>query len=239
VPEYFRDLEAGPAEDGVVWQPDVYTHAAAIARALGAPRIVDVGCGSGKKLVALAGGLDVVGIDFGPNIGECRAAYDAGEWVEFDLSDRDAWIPLADDVWRGSVVVSSDVIEHLAQPEHLLRQLARGLGKGAAAIVVSTPDRVRTYGAKHLGPPPNPAHVREWALAELEAFLRSQGFHHVEVELTRSSTASPDLATILARVYPDAATAARVRDAGVALPPPPPGRPVPLAKRALRRLLKR
>jgi hypothetical protein len=37
--------------------------------------------------------------------------------------------------------------------------------------------------------------------------------------------------TILARVYPSAATAAKVRASGVALPTPPPAPPVPLAKR--------
>jgi SAM-dependent methyltransferase len=231
-PEYFRDLEAGPAEDdGVVWQPDVYTHAAAIAKALGATRIVDIGCGSGKKLAALAGDLDIVGIDYGPNIAECRTTYPVGRWIEFDLSDRSALIPLDAADWAGSVVVSSDVIEHLVEPEHLLRQVAHGLGQGAAAAVISTPDRVRTYGTQHLGPPPNPAHVREWEIGEFEAFLRAQGFAHTDLELTRSHTGSWDLMTILARVYPSAATAAKVRASGVALPTPPPAPPVPLAKR--------
>ena len=221
-PDYYHDLEAGPDDDdGVVWQPDVYTHARDVARVLGARRVVDVGCGSGKKLVALAReGFDVVGVDYGANIAACRQAHSVGRWVEFDLSDREGWIPLAPEDWAGAVVVSSDVIEHLAEPEHLVRQLARGLAH-AAALVVSTPDRVRTYGPDHLGPPPNPAHVREWESAEFAAFLRSQGFEHVDVELTRSSTASWDLMTILARVYPDAGTAGKVRAAGLKLPQRP------------------
>lgn len=221
-PDYYHDVEAGPGDtSGVVWQPDVYTHARDVARVLGATRIVDVGCGSGKKLVALAQeGFDVIGVDYGANIAACRQSYSVGRWVEFDLSHPEGWIPLEPADWSGSVVVNSDVVEHLAQPEHLMRQLARGL-ESAAALVVSTPDRVETYGPKHLGPPPNPAHVREWQKDEFAAFLRSQGFRHLDVELTRSHTGSWDLMTILARVYPDEETARKVRSAGLTLPQPP------------------
>lgn len=222
-PDYYRDLEAGPADgSGPVWQPDVYTHAAAIAGVLGTRKIVDVGCGSGKKLVALAAeGFDVVGVDFGDNIRACRATHPVGRWVEFDLSDREGSIPLDAADWAGAVVVNSDVVEHLAEPEHLMRQLARALRSGALAVVISTPDRVRTFGNDHLGPPPNPAHVREWERTEFEAFLRSQGFEHLDSELTRSSTASWEFLTILARVYPDAETARKVREAGLKIPQPP------------------
>src|SRR5438874_5273870 len=66
-PEYWLD-EATE----VLWQPDVYLEAAALAGRLGARRIVDVGCGYGEKIGPYRDEFEIVGIDFGSNIAACR-----------------------------------------------------------------------------------------------------------------------------------------------------------------------
>jgi tRNA G46 methylase TrmB len=58
------------------WQPDVYLAARALARALPARRVIDVGCGNGAKLIALASGcpgVATIGIDRGANLARARA----------------------------------------------------------------------------------------------------------------------------------------------------------------------
>jgi SAM-dependent methyltransferase len=158
-PSYFVDV------NDRTWQPHVYPLAAALARHAGATHIVDVGCGRAGKLAALRGELSVIGIDYGPNLQHCREQYPDATWIEADL-EQPAPCPLDERLIAQSVIVCADVIEHLVDPTALLAMLA-GMGADAPAVLLSTPERVRTWGPTHLGPPPNVAHVREWSLDEL------------------------------------------------------------------------
>jgi SAM-dependent methyltransferase len=193
-PRYFVD-------DGLnaTWQPDVYPEAAALARRLGAGVIVDFGCGTASKLVELSPEFEIVGIDFGDNIRACRERYDIGTWVEADF---DAGTPLDFDQFEGAVLVCADVIEHLVRPELLLRRLRQALDRGAFALVLSTPDRTRSFGEDQFGPPLNEAHVREWSASELESFMASEGLRGIS-SLTRSNDVMPYFDTILAVVPGD------------------------------------
>lgn len=190
-PKYFVD-------DGLdaVWQPDVYPEAATLARRLGATRIVDVGCGTAAKLVALHPEFAIVGIDYGPNIAACRERYDVGEWIEVDLDSSET---LGVESFEGSFLVCADVIEHLVHPERLLRQLRAALDAGAQGLLLSTPERDLNECPGHLGPPSNETHVREWTRDELQLFLASHGLH-AHLGLTRSNDVMPYVRTILAAV---------------------------------------
>jgi hypothetical protein len=96
-------------------------------------------------------------------------------------------------------LVCGDVIEHLVHPENLLALLRRGLDDGAVALLLTTPERERTQTPGNLGPPPNPAHSREWALEELRAFMASEQLPGY-FGLTRSNDVSSYMRTILAVV---------------------------------------
>jgi SAM-dependent methyltransferase len=204
-PDYYHD-DASARQD-ITWQPDVYRDAARIAIRLGAERIIDIGSGDGLKLVALHPGFAITGIDFGANLGVVRSRYPFGQWLEHDL-DRDEPLPLTPADLTGAVVVCSDVIEHLRHPDRLLAKLSAAL-EHCAAIVLSTPERALTWGEDHAGPPPNPCHVREWTIDELAVFLDGAGFAHGDLTLTRSNDRDNELKTILALLFPDAATQAR------------------------------
>jgi SAM-dependent methyltransferase len=197
-PEYWVD-ETGDT----VWQPDVYLEAAALADRVGAATLIDVGCGTAAKLAALHPGFDLVGVDYGQNIRICRETYPFGLWLEADF-DADAPIPVPDP--RGAIVICSDVIEHVRTPERLLGQLRRLLYDGAVALILTTPERELRRGRKHAGPPPNPAHTREWALGELRGFMRDEGLEGY-FGLTRTNDREPFLHTIFA-VIPGSADAA-------------------------------
>jgi SAM-dependent methyltransferase len=155
-----------------------------------------VGCGHARKLAKLSGEFDIIGIDYGPNIEYCRNTYSFGVWLEADF-ETPLPLPLPKSVLDGSIVICSDVIEHMVDPMALLA-LLKELLTHAAAVVLSTPDRARTYGQSHFGPSPNRAHTREWTAEELGRLLKHAGFEVASLTHTRSNDVQPELATVLA-----------------------------------------
>ncbi|MEX1047701.1 MAG: methyltransferase domain-containing protein [Actinomycetota bacterium] len=196
-PEYTQELD-----DDVIWQPDVYAKAAELGADAPTARIIDVGCGDGRKLAALHPGFEIVGIDYGPNLARCRDLYPFGTWLEHDL-ESEGPLPLSAEELGGSVIVCADVVEHLVNPERMLRAFAAAL-ETSYALVISTPERNLHRGARHMGPPPNPAHVREWSIAEFSSFLAAQGLRNGRIGLTRSNDLYPLQDTILAVLDPEA-----------------------------------
>ena len=195
-PEYFHDTVTDT--DQVVWQPDVYPYAAAVARRLGARRLIDVGCGHAQKLVALQDEFETIGIDFGDNLDHCRRHHPRGRWLEANLEQPAPW-PVSVSDAADAVVICSDVIEHLIHPEALLNHL-QALLRHALVAVVSTPERDLTWGRDHAGPPPNPCHTREWNQTEFAALLQRAGLRLEYLGVTRSNDRAADRQTILAVV---------------------------------------
>jgi SAM-dependent methyltransferase len=228
-PQYFADA---PAER--IYQPDVYRDLARIAKRLGSTRLIDVGCGNGAKLVAHRDAFELVGVDFGPNIAECRARYDFGTWLEADLGTPG---PLLDDPapLKGATLVCADVIEHVPAAEILVAKLAGAL-EHADALLISTPDRALVRGLADPGPPRNQAHVREWTLRELGAFLRRGGLEHGTIGLTRPHDHTLAQQTIFAVYTRDPAALTAVEDVLIDAPLPPAPPAPTLIQRAARRL---
>jgi 2-polyprenyl-3-methyl-5-hydroxy-6-metoxy-1,4-benzoquinol methylase len=99
--------------------------------------------------------------------------------IEFDIEG-------SHDLPHGfAMVIASDVIEHLPNPDRLLDKILRS---GCKVAIVSTPERVAMYGFDHDGPPRNLRHVREWTLLEFRAFLTASGFRDPLMFTTRSCT---------------------------------------------------
>ncbi|MFN0029669.1 MAG: class I SAM-dependent methyltransferase [Acidimicrobiales bacterium] len=186
-PAYFDDSD-DPAD---VWQPDVYLVAGTLADRLGATAIVDVGCGRAAKLLPLADTAPIIGIDYGANVRDCMLEHPEHRWIECDLEHSIDWTAAVPD---GSIVVCSDVIEHLVDPNNLLTGLCSVLER-VQAVVISTPDRDATHGPNHMGPPPHEAHVREWSHPEFTELLLSRGVEIWASGLTRSCSTRPEIAT--------------------------------------------
>lgn len=160
---------AGPREADR--QASVYVRAAAERSARGLGRVVDVGCGTGLKLVATTPpDVRTLGIDTGANLARARQNHPDRQWMDINL-DR----PWALATPTPPLVICADVLEHLVYPEHTLHAI-RDLIAGGGAAVLSTPDRVRVRGAGHSGPPPNARHVREWAAGEFGDLLADARF---------------------------------------------------------------
>lgn len=178
-------------EQDVEWQPDVLPYAVDLAGPAGVDTIVDLGCGFARKLLSVPDRFRRVGVDL-PEVLDHVRHLGGVEWIDADLAQPlPGSVPVA-----GALVVCSDVLEHLADPAPLLRTFAE-VAQVAAAVVISTPDRERTWGPHHLGPSPNTAHAREWAAVELVALLEDYGCVVADQRWTRSSSGSPAENTIL------------------------------------------
>ena len=194
--EYFTDSDE--VRCGVVWQPDVYLRAIEIAREFGCNTLIDIGCGHAEKLIPCHPEFNIVGVDFGVNIEWCRNKYAFGTWLESDF-EHIKYLPIPNDLLRKSVMICSDVLEHLSDPRALLH-IFRMLMNVAPALVFSTPDRILTWGEEHCGPPPNSSHIREWSLAEFRRLLEREGFLVETLSHTRSNNLTNECSTILAVV---------------------------------------
>lgn len=155
---YFDDTENADE-----WQREVYLTARDLMREEDLKTVCDVGCGSGYKLVRILGEFETIGIDLPETIAKVRLRYPDRQWRSGSFESLQP--PRAD------LAICADVIEHVADPDELMRFLA---SIGAQWVVISTPDRNLVYGGKGLyrfGPPANLAHVREWTQAEFNAYI--------------------------------------------------------------------
>jgi SAM-dependent methyltransferase len=205
MPDYFDDMVS--EDSGVIFQPDVYLRAGDIADRLGAWALVDVGAGSGMKLADISNGRNVIALDYGANLQRGIRRYPQFSWRQYDVEADDA-LPVEPAELKGTVVICADVIEHVEHPDRLLRALRAALSRGALAVLLSTPDRERTWGTNHLGPPPNTAHVREWTLVEFVELIEREGITCGAGGWTRAHDGTNDLATIEIIATADGATLA-------------------------------
>ena len=145
------------------YQKEVYLRATEIARVEQVKAVYDVGCGSGYKLIHYLGDYDTVGFDVPETLPFLRKTYPERKWAHAPFSDR-THAP-------ADLVVCSDVIEHVLNPDELMGFL---LSLTRKYLVLSTPDRNREYPALsrlQLGPPHTEHHIREWSFKEFRRYV--------------------------------------------------------------------
>ena len=101
--------------------------------------LLDVGCGLGGKTVAYAeAGAEVVGTDLLEKNVEQSGGYAKmkGARASFFVGDAAA-LPLVAGTF--DTVVANDAMEHFAEPEHALREMARVVRPGGAIWIFFTP----------------------------------------------------------------------------------------------------
>lgn len=177
---YFNDTASADE-----FQREVYQLARRFADREGLRSVCDVGCGSAYKLVRNFAGLDLIGIDVADTVAWLKRKYPRGTWVAEGL-DRPSRV-------RSELVIASDIIEHLAQPNLLLNYIA---SIGPRLIVLSTPDRHLLLDGRHDGPPSNPHHIREWGFLEFHRYIADhfeilEHFHSNPFQATQMIVARP------------------------------------------------
>jgi SAM-dependent methyltransferase len=158
------------------YQPHVYEAALDAAVKSGVRNVIDIGCGSGLKLVPFGKLFNLYCIDSQGGLALARTNILGAHFIEHNLEQGLPDLP--DTVIDNSIIICSDVLEHLVHPQVLAKDLARS-ARRARYVFISTPDRDRARGWIDTGPPANPAHVHEWSGGELIRFLTSSGFDHI------------------------------------------------------------
>ena len=166
------------------WQNEVYQYAKEIADQFGLQTVADVGCGSAHKLMKYLGDRTTIGLDVEETCKVLRSRFPGRRWM---VSDLKGVAPEAD------LVIASDVIEHVLHPDRMLEFILRMNPK---YVVISTPDRNLIRKGSHNGPPSNVAHIREWSMAELHAYVSgyldiAEHFHSNAAQCTQCILARP------------------------------------------------
>lgn len=195
-PNFEPRYEDCSLEKDKVYQPDVYKDAWERAGRQGC--VIDLGCGRAEKLLAL-GAAHTIGVEFGANVQWLITRYPSRRWWDLDL-ERIYPDSIPYYVLLGSTIICADVIEHLVNPEPLLRCFAAWAAP-AREIVITTPDRLATHppGSPGRRRPLNRSHVREWAADEFRELLRSYGLD-AKIRMTRTAADSQDRHTIEATI---------------------------------------
>ena len=142
------------------WQKEVYEYAKKVAEENNFKTILDIGSGSGYKLIKHFDNYNTLGIDIPKTVSFLKEKYPTKSWT-------DQFVP----VTGYDLVISSDVIEHLPDPDILLDLIIQCDPK---MIVLSTPERNLLYKTDHNGPPFNRSHVREWTMVEFYNYISSR-----------------------------------------------------------------
>jgi hypothetical protein len=142
------------------WQLEVYTHAAAIMDREHFSTVADIGCGSGYKLVKYLGQYRTIGYELPQNVRELKSLYPDRRWETLSFTKASSI--------HADLVICSDVIEHLVDPDELMEFLEK---QNFKMLVLSTPERDLVRGTSDFGPPANPAHQREWNMAEFARYI--------------------------------------------------------------------
>lgn len=145
------------------WQLEVYLHALGLMRKHDLQTIVDIGCGSAYKLLTYFDDYDTVGLELPANVQVLQEKYPNKNWKISNFQENPSITT--------DVIICSDVIEHLVDPDELLEYIKK---ISYQYLVLSTPDRSLIYkpwSKGYWGPPNNPAHQREWNFDEFRKYV--------------------------------------------------------------------
>jgi len=164
------------------WQLEVYLHALGLMTKHNFTNIADIGCGSGFKLMTYFKNYNTVGYELPDNVEILRKKYPSNSWETSDFS-------LVEKSIDSEVIICSDVIEHLVDPDDLMLFLQK---QEFEYLILSTPDRDLVYAPDDpaiFGPPRNLAHQREWTFSEFNKYV-SQFFNVIDHRVTHLEQAT-------------------------------------------------
>ncbi len=139
------------------WQREVYLLAADVAEQRQLKTVLDIGCGSGFKLITYLGHLHTTGIDLPPTV----------QWLYEKYPDRRWEVAEYETPIHADLIICADVLEHLPNPDLMMRFIQECQPR---YIVFSTPDR-ESRNEPPLGPPSHKPHCHEWSQLEFVAYV--------------------------------------------------------------------
>lgn len=168
-PEYVQ-FDDTPFRDE--FQDRVYSYARGILQLYRLGSVVDIGCGSGFKLLKYFSDVRTLGVDVPTTVEWLKKTYRHRKWEAIHLEGQ---LPAGYDLG-----ICSDVIEHVPNPDVLMEFLSNS---SCRRLIISTPDRDALNLGTEDGPPRNVHHIREWNSDEFKQYVRCyfQIVHHIEV----------------------------------------------------------
>lgn len=134
--------------------------------------VLDVGCRDANKLMKLIYPIcnDVYGIDKEKYFIElCKKKFKNHNFFIDDVENPKLKINK-----KFELIICSDIIEHLANPDNLLDYVKK-YSNNNSVIVFSTPERNLRYG-ESCNKPKLDGHIREWNSTEFKNYLENMGF---------------------------------------------------------------
>jgi SAM-dependent methyltransferase len=122
--------------------------------------IVDIGCGSGYKLIKYFSDCNTTGIEVNPTHDFLTKKYPGRTWKNVD--------DLNPGSIEADIIICADVIEHVKDPGDLLQLIKQIRFR---LLFLSTPERDMIRGVVDYGPPDNEAHIREWNASEFYEYI--------------------------------------------------------------------
>ena len=177
----YRTRQAVPHFDDTPFEDEyqlpVYLHALGLMKKHGLKTVIDIGCGSGYKLITYLGEYDTIGLEAAKTVDFLKGKYPGRKWQVSDFASQQ----------RGAdLIICSDVIEHLENPDELLDFLKT---LDFRFLVLSTPGRdikVRPWRRRRwFGPPKHPYHFREWTFRELADYIGGHGFNIISHQIAQ------------------------------------------------------
>lgn len=151
-----------------------YDRAAKLIREHGLKTVLDVGCGVGHKLMKMIAPLaDVTGVEQPTVAATAKEFFPDGRFISADLERPDET-----GLGTFDLVLNIDVVEHLLDPDVLLRFL-RSHCHNDSYLLISTIERDVRRGKDNVKSS-KPKHVREWNREEFGRYLQSSGFEVIE-----------------------------------------------------------
>ena len=142
------------------YQKEVYELARLYADKYNYTNILDIGCGSGYKLLHQFPDSNTIGAEVKPTYDFLIKTYPHRKWADIMQPGS---LPAQTDI-----IICADVIEHIIDPDQLINTIKAIDFK---LLFISTPERILTTGKYHYGPAYNECHVREWSAAEFHAYI--------------------------------------------------------------------
>lgn len=137
------------------WQDEVYEVAKKTFDHYEFDSVIDLGCGSGYKLIKYFDSYSTIGIELRKTVDFLKETYPKKKWLEEETYDN----------LNCDMVICADVIEHVKNPTLFINKLRNQIT--FEKIIFSTP--IRNRGFFQL--PNNIYHYREWTQKEFHGYL--------------------------------------------------------------------
>lgn len=178
-PQYYLDNKCN-----FIYQQDAYNLAYYLAERSDVKYVIDIGGGNGEKLIKFKDRFEIIIVDFGDNLKEAERNLGTCKTISYNIEKGLPDLPL--DIVQNSIILFCDVIEHIVEPDRVLRTLSR-ISHLCKFMIITTPDRVRARGIGDYGPPANTCHVREWCIDEFDNLLKNYNFSSFMVGYTTNT----------------------------------------------------